>query len=402
MKRISLLFAFSICLIICSCTKDSTNQAIQTIKIGGLFSLTGNWSTLGKPSQEAMNLALIDINHYMETKGSLIRFSTVVYDTKLDTAIAKSSIERAFTENNIKYFIGPQSSAEVGAIRTYANSNNILVVSQGSTASSLAIPNDAIFRFCPGDVVEGRAISQTIYSSGRHVVITMSRDDAGNRGLQQSVGSAISLLGGQVEALTPYATNSNDYSAILAQLKIKILQYTSTVGSNGIGVYLASFDECKDLFIAASQDPVFSTVNWYGGDGVVLSDVLTANTTAAAFAASTNFFAPNFGLPLQPNPSLANVVNTIRTNTGIDPDAYALSVYDAMWVIAKTVSSYTSAQTDFSVLKSAFTNEADQYYGITGPVVLNSNGDREVGSFDYWGIVNNGGVYQWKLVGKSL
>ena len=85
-----------------------------------------------------------------------------------------------------------------------------------------------------------------------------------------------------------------------------------------------------------------------------------------------------------------------------DPDAYALSVYDAMWVIAKTVSSYTSAQTDFSVLKSAFTNEADQYYGITGPVVLNSNGDREVGSFDYWGIVNNGGVYQCKLVGKSL
>ena len=219
MKKISIILACSVCFCFASCTKDSSNEAVQTIKIGGLFSLTGNWSTLGKPSVEAMNIALIDINHYMENKGSNIRFSTVVYDTKLDTAIAKNSIVSAFTVNNIKYFIGPQSSAEVGAIRNYANNNNLLVVSQGSTASSLAIPNDAIFRFCPGDVVEGRAISQTMYSSGHHVVITMARDDAGNRGLQQSVGNAITALGGQVDALTPYATNATDYSVILAQLK---------------------------------------------------------------------------------------------------------------------------------------------------------------------------------------
>ena len=402
MKKISIILACSVCFCFASCTKDSSNEAVQTIKIGGLFSLTGNWSTLGKPSVEAMNIALIDINHYMENKGSNIRFSTVVYDTKLDTAIAKNSIESAFTVNNIKYFIGPQSSAEVGAIRNYANNNNLLVVSQGSTASSLAIPNDAIFRFCPGDVVEGRAISQTMYSSGHHVVITMARDDAGNRGLQQSVGNAITALGGQVDALTPYATNATDYSVILAQLKSKILQYTTTVGADGIGVYLASFDECKDMFIEAAQDPVFSTVNWYGGDGVVLSDVLTSNATAAAFAASTNFFAPNFGLPQQSNPYLSTVVNYIRTNSGMEPDAYALSVYDAMWVIAKTISSYEAVDKDFSKLKTAFTYEANQFYGITGPVVLNNNGDREIGSFDYWGVVEIGGVYQWKLIGKSL
>ena len=86
----------------------------------------------------------------------------------------------------------------------------------------------------------------------------------------------------------------------------------------------------------------------------------------------------------------------------MDPDAYALSVYDAMWVIAKTVSSYEAVDNDFSKLKTAFTNEADQFYGITGPVVLNNNGDREIGSFDYWGVVEIGGVYQWKLIGKSL
>ena len=91
-KKILIIIACYVCFFISSCTKDATNETIQTIKIGGLFSLTGNWSTLGKPSVEAMNIALIDINHYMENKGSNIRFSTVVYDTKLDTAIAKNSI----------------------------------------------------------------------------------------------------------------------------------------------------------------------------------------------------------------------------------------------------------------------------------------------------------------------
>jgi branched-chain amino acid transport system substrate-binding protein len=402
MKKI-LLFAFcSISLFLTSCKKDKGGNDVQTIKIGGLFSLTGNWSSLGIPSQEAMKLALIDVNTYLEEKGSTIRLSTVVADTKLDTSECKSAIIRAFTENNVRYIIGPQSSAEVGAIKTYANDHNILVVSQGSTASSLAIPNDAIFRFCPGDAVEGRAMAQTMSTSGKQVVITLSRDDAGNKGLQQSVGASFAALGGQVDAINPYATTLTDYTNLLNQLRIKIQQHSATVGADNVAVYLASFDECKTIFEQAATDPIFSSVNWYGGDGIVLSSVLLMSNTACDFATTTHFFAPNFGLPLTPNPKLAAIQNAIRTNTGYEPDAYTLAVYDAMWVIAKTISSYENINQDFSKLKLDFANESNQHYGITGPVVLNANGDRDSGSFDYYGIVWEGGVYKWKLVGKSL
>ncbi len=402
MKKQFVLLVLVIGLFAVSCKKDNSGPSIQTIKIGGLFSLTGNWSSLGIPSQEAMKLGLIDVNNYLEEKGSLIRLSTVVYDTELDTVLAKNAIVRAYTTNDVKYMIGPQSSAELGAIKSYADNNNILVVSQGSTASSLAIPGDAIFRFCPGDAVEGRAMAQTMFAEGKQVMITMSRDDAGNRGLQQSVGSSFTALGGQVDAISPYATSGNDYTTLLATLRTKIQQYTATVGVDHVGVYLASFDECKDIFQSAIQDPVFSSVNWYGGDGIVLSSILLTSNAAANFAATTHFFAPNFGLPLTPNPDLATIASTIRTNTGLEPDAYALSVYDAMWVIAKTLSSYSNVTSDFTKLKTDFTNEANQHYGITGPVVLNANGDRDSGSFDYFGVVLEGGVYTWKMIGKSL
>ena len=402
MKKQFFFLILAISIISSSCKKDNAAASIQTIKIGGLFSLTGNWSSLGIPSQEAMKLGLIDVNAYLEEKGSNIRFSTVVYDTELDTTLAKNLITRAFTTQNVKYIIGPQSSAEVGAILPYANANNILVVSQGSTASSLAIPNDAVFRFCPGDAVEGRAMAQTMYAQGKQAIITLSRDDAGNRGLQQSVGSAFTTLGGQVTAIAPYPTSGNDYTNLLTQLRTLIQQYTATYGANQVGVYLASFDECKDIFQSAITDPVFSSVNWYGGDGIVLSTVLLTSNAAAQFAATTNFFAPNFGLPLTPNPKQVAIQNAIRTNTGYEPDAYTLAVYDAMWVIAKTVTSYSNVTSDFSKLKTDFASEANQHYGITGPTVLNANGDRDSGSFDYFGVVNENGVYTWKLVGKSL
>ncbi len=394
-----LLFLF-FTLTIISCKKETIPHT-QNITIGGLLSLTGNWSSLGITSQEAMSLAIVDINNYMIQTGSRYRFSTLIYDTKLDTLLAQAAIKDA-QGKNIHLLIGPQSSAELGAIRKFANDNKILVVSQGSTASVLAIADDALFRFCPGDVVEGRAMAQTMYQSGLRKLITLARDDIGNKGLQNSVGLAFSDLGGIIDAVTPYPTNATDFTSILAALKAKIQYFSNGNNSAQVGVYLASFDECAALFEQASGDPVFSSVNWYGGDGVVFSDALISNATASQFAANTGFFVPNFGLPKQANPLLAPVAAAIKSKTGLDADAYTLSVYDAMWVIAKSETAFSQNNIDYTTLKDVFLEEADRHYGITGPVTLNAAGDRSIGSFDFWGVVSQGANYTWKLVGKSL
>jgi ABC-type branched-subunit amino acid transport system substrate-binding protein len=91
----------------------------------------------------------------------------------------------------------------------------------------------------------------------------------------------------------------------------------------------------------------------------------------------------------------------VRTKTGIEPDAYAISVYDAVWVLATTVADFPVTATDFSSMKARFSEQANRYFGISGPVMLDVNGDRSSGAFDYWGIVNEGGTYSWKVVGKS-
>ena len=390
-------------LLVSGCDKEDTNGpgAITTYPVAGLFSLTGNWSSLGLTSQEVLNIAIKDVNTYLEERRSSIRFSSTVYDTKLDTALAKTYFQTAVTDLNAKFIVGPQSSAEVGAIRNLANAENVLVMSQGSTASSLALPNDAVFRFCPGDGPEGSAISRTAYQAGKRMMITLARNDAGNLGLQTSVRTNFAALGGQTDGLTPYSTTQTDFTTILPQLRSKIQQHVATYGAAGVGVYLASFDECAILFRQAYNDPILSSVNWYGGDGVVLSAPLLADADAKRFAATVSFFAPNFGLPAQAHPKLSGLVTAVRTKTGIDPDAYAISVYDAIWVLATTVADFPVAATDFSSMKARFSEQANRYFGISGPVMLDVNGDRSSGAFDYWGIVNEGGTYSWKVVGKS-
>ncbi len=384
---------------LCACGSDN-DASTTTIQVAGLYSISGNWSSLGTASREAMRLAEIDINAQLAQRGSTVRFASVVYDTQLDASAAQADIQAAYARG-IRLVIGPQSSSEVGAVRSYADEQGILVVSQGSTASSLALPDDAVFRFCPGDGPEGDAMSRTMYASGKRMVITLARDDAGNLGLQNSVNSHFVALGGQVDALAPYAQSTTDFTAVIQQLQTKIQQHTAALGAAQVAVYLASFDECVGLFRSAVNNAVLTSVNWYGGDGVVQSTALLNDAEARSFAMATSFFAPNFGLPTLTNPRMASLVDEIRTATGVEPDAYALSVYDAMWVIAETVADAPQLLGDFALLKTSFAQEANHYFGVTGPIQLDANGDRSSGSFDYWGIVAQGGTFRWQVVGQS-
>jgi branched-chain amino acid transport system substrate-binding protein len=398
-----LVFAASVAatLAFAGCRKSDSDKTVREVQIAGMFSLSGNWSTLGLNSEAAIELAADDVNAYFDRMGTSYRIRTRVYDTKLDTALALNFMKEAYRQN-IKYVVGPQSSAEVGAIKSYADENNMIVVSQGSTAGTLAMAGDNIFRFCPSDALEGVALAKSIYASGKRALVTLSRDDAGNKGLQQSVARAFQELGGTVVSLIPYSTELTDFSSVTAEVKNRIITLNAVHAASEVAVYLASFDECVALFKAAAAHEELMDVNWYGADGVALSSALTADTEAAAFAAATGFFAPAFGLPADAESKWKPLAARIEARTGLAPDAFALAAYDAVWVWALNVASLPSYSTrSFSDIKSNFIQQANSYYGATGATLLNAAGDRSIGSFDYWGIVEQNGSYTWKLVGRS-
>ena len=401
MKKLVLVISCIALLFVAGCKKDD-EQNFTTVNIGAMFSLTGNWSSLGVPSKAAIEIAVEEINADFEARGVPFRFSTTVYDTKLDTSLAKAYMSAALNAG-MRLIIGPQSSAEVSAIKSFADANQMLVVSQGSTASSLAIANDAIYRYCPGDVIEGGAIATSIYDEGKRGLVVVSRDDVGNIGLQNSVKTAFDAKASTtIEYITPYATTTTDYTSLLNEIKSRITTLSVTYGDTAVGVYLASFDEAVDIFNLASGDTLLQSVNWYGGDGFIKSSAILSSSAACDFAIATSYYAPEFGLPMSAQPKWQPLTSAILSRYGQQPDAYAIAAYDAMWVLARTVEANNGIPADAANLRNSFVAQTAQFSGATGSITLNTYGDRANGSFDYWGLQKVNGVYSWKFVKKSL
>jgi len=393
---VAILIAFQ------SCKKEDPEPTPdpKTINVRGLFSLTGNWSSLGITSQAALDLAAEDINIYLANKNSNFRLAVSVSDTKLETDLAKTLFTQA-KDDKVSFVIGPQSSAELGAIKPLSDAADIIVISQSSTAGSLAVAGDAIFRFCPGDKIEGAAMANTMNKNGFKGLVTVSRDDAGNKGLQTSTGAAFVAKGGHISALTPYSTTMADYAAVVASIRTEVDKLIAAHGADKVGIYLASFDEGIEIFKLASGDAILSNVKWFGGDGVVLSTAFLSPPIVADFAINTSFFAPAFGLPVATESEWKPVAARIKAKTTIEPDAFALAAYDAMWTIALTLEANNGTTDNFTQLKTLFVEQSNKHKGIVGAGLLDAAGDRATGSFDYFGVVKEGSNYVWKLVGKS-
>ena len=115
------------------------------VKIGGLFSLTGDLATYGENEYTAAQIAAKQVNLFLKAIGANWTLTIVAEDTQTKPDLALEKVE-SFAARGIKLLIGPLSSAEVRAIKGYCDANKILAISQSSTAPDLAIPGDYIFR----------------------------------------------------------------------------------------------------------------------------------------------------------------------------------------------------------------------------------------------------------------
>ncbi len=284
MKRLLILV---LALSAAACGDDSTAPpGSDQLVVGALLSLTGPGRTLGQTSEAALQLAADDLNARLSANDAPTRVSVRVADTGLDPAQALDRL-RTLAGEGVRIFVGPQSSSEVAALKPFADSAGVILLSQGSTASSLSIPNDNVFRLVPDDSHEGEAVVALLAQDGIETVVPLWREDAGNQGLHDAVEAQFQAQGGTVTAGDHYPPGTADFAAQLQAIKTQINAAVAASGVGAVAVYLAAFEESALIFAQASADPAFAQVRWYGGDGTVQSAAVVADPTSAAFAAAT-------------------------------------------------------------------------------------------------------------------
>ena len=173
---------------------------------------------------------------------------------------------------------------------------------------------------------------------------------------------------------------------------------TAGADPNSVAIYLAAFDEAVDVFHSAAANTTLSSTRWYGSDGVALSAALTGDASAAAFAASAYYPNPTFGLDDALQNLWQPVADAIEARTGIPADAFALSAYDALFVVERALR-VTGNLKDFASFKSAFADAANNYSGVTGSTALDAAGDRLSADFDFWAVRQVSGTFSWIRIG---
>ncbi|MCK4701542.1 MAG: penicillin-binding protein activator [Bacteroidales bacterium] len=386
--------------IIPSCNKDDCEECNnhQEITLGVLLPLTGDASSTGESVSSAIDIALNDINQHFANIGAKKHLTLLIEDTQTDTLIALQKIIDLKAQA-IQTVIGPYSSASVKAVKNYANEQGMLVISPSSVAVSLAIPDDNIFRLVPSDENQGVAMTALLTDDSLEVLVPIIRNDLWGNELLEATSQRFIQSGGTVIEAVRYSTSTQDFSQSVNLLKERLSQTLLQYPANKIGVYLISFGEGTDILHLAVSEEVLDQVNWYGSSAYAENKSLLEETDAAFFAVSQGFSCPMFGLDDNAQEKWQPLVEEIQSVIGRKPEVYALVAYDAVWLAMHSYLS-TGESPDINRLKTAFINEANNYYGVTGRTELNNAGDRAFATYDFWGLQHSRNDFTWIRVAK--
>jgi len=402
MKRTTFIFiGILLAAILLSGCAESTEKATsesEDITIGALLPLTGNLASIGEASQAALVVSSGNINGYFSGLGSGKNVEVIVKDTESNPETALEKLKELH-DRGITIVIGPQSSSEAEAVLDYANENGITLLSTASTAPSLAIPDDNLFRLVPDDTKQGMVLATFMNEEGTSAVIPIYVDDVWGNGLVDEIGANFEELNGTMIDGVAYDTETTNFSAEVESLNEKVVAATSEYEDGKVAVLICSYGEVTDIFALAQNYPALSDVDWYATDGIALNNELITDEDAAAFAATTNIKAAMYGY-VRANDLYQVVGPEIEEELGRMPDSYALAAYDALW-LATFVDLDSIPENDDSV-KLAMKSLTNTYYGVSGWTILDENGDRKYWDYDVWTVNETDGTYQWELYGKVL
>lgn len=123
MKKLVMVCSMA-AMLLCSATMV---MAAGTIKIGGLFSVTGPASFLGEPEKKTLELLVADLNAKGGINGQ--KLEAVIYDTAGDATKAVQLATKLIKNDKVVAIIGPSTTGESMAVLALTEKEKIPLIS---------------------------------------------------------------------------------------------------------------------------------------------------------------------------------------------------------------------------------------------------------------------------------
>jgi branched-chain amino acid transport system substrate-binding protein len=340
------------------------------------------------PSTSSLNVTALmgfaeeDINSYYKSQGRDVTIRFEICDAGGSSEAHLDRI-KGFKAEGINIVIGGAWSSQASASLSYVNENNMLLFSPGSTSPALAIPGDNLFRLCPDDAVQGRVMSEVLWSWGVKAIVVIQRGDVWADGIYDALFQNFSKMGGVIVERARYDPMDINFGECLKLADEGAQEAINLYGVDHVAVEVLGYHEVANLVTIAKDYPTIYGLYWFGSDGTALNIALSDN--APEEADHLKMFSPlaapveSQGIEALRDRYLSSSGRTLDT---YQAEFYAANWYDAAWICAKAVLEAGTMDTD--KVKEVLPRVADNNYA-TGLCRLNPAGDRETADYIIWG-----------------
>ena len=368
---------------------DPTPLPTATVDIGVLLPSIGDVFSDSQDNSIAIQLGVTDFNRYLEDNDVPWRFNTVLLDTQLDPHAALEKIQ-LLNARNIKFVLGPESSAEIRNIKSYVDTNDMILISPSSTTPALAI-EDNIFRLVPDDTQQGSVLAMLFEQKGIKAVIPVYRADVRGDGLYESTKTNFEALGGIMDEGIRYPPEASIYSTEASALSNLVNKYSKEYTADEIGVLVIGSSETVHLLNFVDEYEDLHNVRWFGSEGTSNDNSLINDPVASGFMQDVDFTSTQFAT--SKNNMYDRVNEYFLEFKGTTPNTYAFSAYDSVWILGKAILETRSTEPAF--IRDELSRVVASHTGALGAINLNKAGDVEVADYELWGIIDG----TWHIVG---
>lgn len=212
-KIISIVVVLAIIVVVIATMGTKTRQSV---KIGGLYPLTGGLASYGEPAFNAAKLAVADINSSGGINGS--KLELVAEDHACDPKIAVSAYNKLVKTEHIQVLTSVACTGTVLALTPNLEKDNVVLLGTVTSGNKLTNVSPNFFRNWASDRQESQLLAQEIIKNKYTSVATLNEETDYAKGLVVSLSEFLKDSPTKITSES-FASSASDVRTQLAKLQ---------------------------------------------------------------------------------------------------------------------------------------------------------------------------------------
>ncbi|MCI6690801.1 MAG: ABC transporter substrate-binding protein [Clostridiaceae bacterium] len=338
-------------------TGAATGEEDHVIRIGAICAMTGGSAIYGEGAQNAIDMAVEEINSAGGDYTVEIVNGGKVADDAKDSKQAVNAYNSVMADDP-EAVVGSFFSATTLPMAELANEDGMLLLATGATNKDVTLIGPSIFRDCFIDPYQGKMAALFAADQGAtKAAIIYAKDDDYSNGLKDAFVENAEADGIEVVYTGECTTTDTDFTA----------QVSQAVASGADYLFYPCFLDTVPLLVQQARDAGFEGIIM-GGDGWDGSD------TTGLESEFENCYFTNHYSSEDTAEAVQNFVSKYTEKYGTESlNACASLYYDAIYMLVEAAENGGGSDTASLILGMT----GMTFTGVGGTFTLDDNGDPE-------------------------